>query len=114
MRLVIRVLFPKHDYDAWCVNSKLPTKKNATSLSLNFTWCGRDVAHMPQKFPPISKMLAAFFYRACAFQARTVAKSSGESMKFRQFAPMFTVAIVPTRTIVQPSRDRGSISSRRC
>ena len=31
-RVVIRVLFPKHDYDAWCANSKLPTKKNATFL----------------------------------------------------------------------------------
>jgi len=29
---VIRILFPKHDYDAWCANSKLPTKKNATFL----------------------------------------------------------------------------------
>lgn len=32
MQLVIRILFPKHDYDGWCANSKLPTKKIATIL----------------------------------------------------------------------------------
>jgi len=74
---VIPVLFPKQDCNAWCANSKLRSKKNATHFEKNIERCGLDVAHMPLEFSLQSAHDRDFFARI-AFQ-----RSKNRAMKQR-------------------------------
>ncbi len=62
------VSFPKQDYDAWCANSMLRSKKNATLFLKKVKCCGVSVALMPPEFLPASVNIMTIFAAHIAFQ----------------------------------------------